>query len=123
MISVQHMGEGADLPQESVFAIAVVVDMDFNVADATPRYLSQWLYQFVAVLLLRIEERVDGRPALGVSVPSRNLGPLGAPAGYSTQCSVTIDTVPQGLVVISDHNPNVPWRASRPAQQPSCVGK
>lgn len=66
---MQNLDESCHSIDEVLFALSVVVKMNFNVSDTRSRHFRKRIEERSMVFLLRIEERVDRRPASGVSVP------------------------------------------------------
>jgi hypothetical protein len=69
MPAVKNLNELAHSIDEVLFALPIVVDMNFHVRDSFGAHFRQRMDQLGAVLFLRVEERIDRRSARRVRVP------------------------------------------------------
>ena len=106
VVVAQLAEEGAHLLREAFGGFVVVVDVDFDVADAGAGELGERGEELGAVLLLRVEEAVAGALAVGVAgCGFGDRGPGVLPALDAGAGGGVVHPAAERLVVIGDGDP------------------
>jgi hypothetical protein len=89
-----------------LLAFTIVVQVNFDIANAVMRHLGKWIEQVRPVLFFRIEEAVDWSTPRRVGNTVGDLRPSLPPQLNAVDCYLLIGVLPKRLVMVGDGNPD-----------------